>query len=85
MSQDNKFFEDFSKLAGSAMNQAFSSIAELKVNFDAAISHRLDKILADKKLVSREEFEVVKKMAEEARKDCIKLNKIMEANKKGKK
>lgn len=82
---NNNFFEDFTKLAGSAMDTAMHSMADFKAQFDAMVSSRLDSILNEKNLVSREEFEVVKKMAEKARSEQEKLEKkVKELEKKAK-
>jgi BMFP domain-containing protein YqiC len=75
MSKDNKFFEDFVKLAGSAMDTAFNSAAEMKVNFDEMINKKFDSFIQSRNLVTREEFEVVKEMAAKARIEQERLEK----------
>ncbi len=75
MSKDNKFFEDFVKLAGSAMDTAFNSMSDMKNQFEEAVSHKIDEVLKKRNLVTREEFEIVKEMLEKARLEQEKLKK----------
>ena len=39
---NNKLFEDFTKLAGSAMDTAMHSMADAKAQFDALVGQKLD-------------------------------------------
>ena len=83
MPNDNSFFNDFYKLAGSAMNTAFGTAADMKKQFDDMIDSKVNILVAKYKLVSREEFEVVRKMAQTARENQEKLEaKITELEKK---
>jgi BMFP domain-containing protein YqiC len=63
----DKFFEDFYKLAGSAMNTAFGTVADMKTQLEDVIDSKIDAILAKRGVVTAEEFEVVRKMAQAAR------------------
>lgn len=63
MQTSNKFFDDMAKLATGAMGAAHSVKGEMEEHFRAW----LDRQLAGLDLVSREEFEVVREMAEKAR------------------
>jgi BMFP domain-containing protein YqiC len=63
MQSNNKFVDDMAKLATGAMGAAHSVKGEMEGAFRAW----LDKQLASLDLVSREEFEVVRDMAEKAR------------------
>ncbi|MDA0781856.1 MAG: accessory factor UbiK family protein [Rickettsiales bacterium] len=79
MNKENKFFEDFTKLAGSAMDTAFNSFADMKSQFDHAVHEKVDELLKKHDLVSREEFEVVRQMAQKARLEQEKLSKKITA------
>jgi BMFP domain-containing protein YqiC len=85
MPKDNKFFEDMVKLAGSAMDTAFNSAAEMRKYLDDLVNEKLHALLQKQNLVTREEFEVVKEMAEKARLENEKLvKKIAALEKKSK-
>lgn len=78
MSNDNKFFEDFSKLAGSAMNNALGSMSQAKEQFDQMVRHRMEALLDGMNLVTREEFDVMQKMVEKSRTEQEKLEKRLQ-------
>lgn len=63
MQTSNKFFDDLSKLATGAVGAAHSVKGEMEEHFRAW----LDRQLAQMDMVTREEFEVVRDMAEKAR------------------
>ena len=63
MQTTNKFMDDMAKLATGAVGAAHSIKGEMEGAFQAW----LDKQLASMDLVSREEFETVREMAEKAR------------------
>lgn len=63
MQTTNKFMDDMAKLATGAVGAAHSVKGEMEGAFQAW----LDKQLAGLDLVSREEFEIVRDMAEKAR------------------
>jgi len=63
MQTSNKFFDDLSKLATGAVGAAHSVKGEMEEHFRAW----LDRQLAGLDLVTREEFDVVRDMAEKAR------------------
>jgi BMFP domain-containing protein YqiC len=84
MSKDNKFFDDFVKMAGSAMDTAFGAAADMKTNFEQMINSKIDEVLKKHNLVTREEFEVVKAMAAAARDENEKLEKKIKALEKKK-
>lgn len=73
MPKDNKFFEEFSKLAGSAMNTAFGSVADMKAQIEDIVNSKIDAIFAKRGFVTIEEFEIVRKMAQTARQNQEKL------------
>ena len=78
MSNDNKFFEDFSKLAGSAMNNAMGSMSQAKEQFDEMVKHKMEILLDGMDLVTREEFDVVQKMAAKSLTEQKNLEKRLE-------
>jgi len=83
MNKDNKFFEDLTKLAGSAMDTAFNSVADMRSQFDQAAHQKVEELMNKHEIVTREEFEVVKQMAEKARLEQTKLEKkVTELEKK---
>ncbi len=78
MKKDNNFFEDLSKLSGSMMNTAFGTAADIKTQFENAVNAQIDEVLHKRGVVTREEFEVVKKMAEQARLENAELRAKLE-------
>lgn len=73
MSKDNKFFDDLYKIAGSTMNMAFGTVADMKKQFDDMVNSKIDAILAKRGVVSQEEFEVARKMAQTVREKQIEI------------
>lgn len=63
MQTDNKFFDDLAKLGQSAAG----TLHGVKGEIEAMIRARLENILRDMDMVSREEFEVVRDMVKAAR------------------
>lgn len=63
MQTDNKFFDDLAKLGQSAAG----TLHGVKAEWETMIRARLDSILKDMDMVSREEFDVVRDMVKEAR------------------
>lgn len=84
MAKDNKFFEDFIKMAGSAMDTAFHSVNDMKTQFESMVQQRIESYLKKMHMVSREEFEVVKAMAAKAREEQEALQKRLEVLEKKK-
>lgn len=75
MQTSNKFMDDMAKLATGAVGAAHS----VKGEMDAMLRAWLDKQLAGLDLVSREEFETVRAMAEKARMENEDLRAEIEA------
>lgn len=71
MQTSNRLFDDLARVA----NGAVSTLAGLKDELDAMIRHQLERLLADRDTVPREEFEAVKAMAAKARSEQEKLAK----------
>ena len=79
MQTDNKVFDDLSKLAGGAVGALHGVRGEMEQAFRAW----LDRQIATMDLVTREEFDVVKDMAEAARRENEALRAELEALKSG--
>jgi hypothetical protein len=84
MQKENKFFEDFYKLAGSAMNTAFGTVADMKARFEDIVNSKIDEILTKRGFVTAEEFEVLRKMTQALRENQEKLEEEVMALKKKK-
>jgi BMFP domain-containing protein YqiC len=65
MQPGNRFFDDLSKLMTSAMGVAQGA----KVEAETAMKSLLDRWLASRDLVTREEFDAVRAMAQKAREE----------------
>lgn len=63
MQSQKRIFDDIAKVAGGALG----ALGSLKQEIESLVKQRMDRFVADHDLVSREEFEVVKAMASEAR------------------
>ena len=63
MQQGNKFFDDMSKLMTNAMGVAQGA----KTEAETAMKGFIDRWMADRDFVTREEFDAVRTMAQKAR------------------
>lgn len=63
MQTQNRFFDDLARLAGGAAG----ALSGVKSEVEALVRQQFERILGDMELVTREEFEVVRAMAAEAR------------------
>lgn len=63
MMKDSKLFDDLTKMAASAAG----SMVDMKREIEATVHSKIEAYLARTSLVTREEFEVVKEMAQKAR------------------
>tara|TARA_E500000331_G_scaffold67575_1_gene62256 strand:+ start:99 stop:401 length:303 start_codon:yes stop_codon:yes gene_type:complete len=75
MQISNRLLDDLAKVA----NGAVSTLVGVKDEIEVLVRQRVDKLLADADLVPREEFEVVKAMAAEARTEQERLSKRLAA------
>lgn len=66
MEQKNKFFEDVSKIMGSAADATFNSIADMKSGFEHMADAKINEVLLKYNLVTREEFDVVQDLLQKA-------------------
>ncbi|MDA8760168.1 accessory factor UbiK family protein [Amylibacter sp.] len=80
MQTNNKFFDDMSKVMTSAMGVAQGAKEEAETTMKSWI----DRWLADRDFVTREEFDAVKAMAQKAREENIVLSKRLDAFEKKK-
>ena len=78
MQSENKFFDDLSKVASSAMGV----VSGVRDEAENALKARMARLLADMDLVTREEFEVVKEMAVKAREENAALRAELESLKR---
>lgn len=69
MQTQNRILDDLARVAASAVGAVQGARHEVEAAFRA----RLEKMLGDMDLVTREEFEVVKAMAEKAREENERL------------
>jgi BMFP domain-containing protein YqiC len=82
MTGPNRFFDDLSKLMTNAMGVAQGARTEA----ETAIRGWMDRWLADRDFVTREEFDAVRAMAQKAREENEALkarSEALEAKKKG--
>lgn len=78
MQTDKKFFDDLAKLGQSAAG----TLHGMKTEVEALVRSRMEHLLNHMDLVTREEFDVVRDMAKEARAQNAKLEqKIIELEK----
>lgn len=75
MQSRNKFFEDMSQLMTNAMGVAQGA----KDEAENAVKSVMDRWLADRDFVTREEFDAVRAMAQKAREENAALLKRIEA------
>jgi len=75
---DNKFFDDLAKLGQSAAG----TLHGVKGEVESMVRARFEHIFRDMNLVTREEFEVVRDMAQQAREKNLELEKEIAALKK---
>lgn len=80
MQSRNKFFEDMSQLMTNAMGVAQGA----KDEAENAVKSVMDRWLADRDFVTREEFDAVRAMAQKAREENAALLKRIEALEAGK-
>lgn len=69
MQTDNKLFDDLSRLGTSVLG----GLQGVKGEIDGAIKRQLERLLVDMDLVTRDEFEAVRAMAQAAREENERL------------
>ncbi len=74
MQKDSRVFEDISKIVNGAAGVAMDARREL----EAFVGDKIERLVSRGKFVTREEFEVVKAMAEKARAENIALRAELE-------
>lgn len=75
MQKDSRLFEDMARLAGNAAG----TLNDIRHEFEAQVQSKVKQILRDMDVVTREEFDVVKAMAEKAREENEALKARVEA------
>lgn len=78
MQKDSKFFEDIAKMASGAAGAAM----DMRREFEAMMTDKIERLFSRGQFVTREEFEVVKAMAEKARAENERLQAEIETLKK---
>lgn len=67
MAEKSQFIEDITKLAGSAMDTAIHSLADMKKYIEDTIHKKMETLLTAHQFVSREEYQVLRDMVQQAR------------------
>jgi BMFP domain-containing protein YqiC len=75
MQTDNRILDDMAKVASGALG----SLSGLKQEIEVKIQQQLERLLGRMNLVSREEFEAIKEVAQAARAEQIKLERRLSA------
>ena len=75
MQSDNRILDDMAKVATGALG----SLTGLKQEIESKVQQHLERLLGRMNLVSREEFDAMKAVAQEARAEQIKLARRLEA------
>ncbi len=74
MQTDNRFFDDMAKAASGALG----SLTGLRHEIETRVQQQLERLLGRMNLVSREEFEAMKAVAQAAREEQIKLERRLQ-------
>ncbi len=78
MQKDSKLFEDLARMTSGAAG----ALMDMKREIEATIADKLERLVARERFVTRDEFEVVKAMAEKARTENERLAQELEMLKK---
>ena len=78
MQKDSHFFEDLAKMTSGAAG----AMMDMKREFDGMIAEKIGQFMASNQFVTREEFEVVREMAQKAREENEALRAELEKLKK---
>jgi len=65
MQTENRFFDDFARMASGA----FGTMASLKTEFENQVKQQIENLLGRMKLVTREEFDATQAMLTKAREE----------------
>jgi BMFP domain-containing protein YqiC len=74
MQSDNRILDDMAKVATGALG----SLTGLRTEIEARVQQHLERLLGRMNLVSREEFETMKAVAQAAREEQIKLERRLQ-------
>ena len=69
MQSDTRFFDDLARLANGAMG----TLTGMRSEVEALFTQRLERMVSDLNLVTREEFDVVEALAQKAREENAEL------------
>ena len=75
MQKDSRFFEDIAKMASGAAG----SLMDMRRECGAMVGDKIERLVGQGRWVTREEFEVVRAMAEKARSENVALKVEIEA------
>lgn len=75
MQTENRFFDDLARLAGGAMG----ALNGMRTEVEALFQQRLERLVTEMKLITREEFEDVEALAKKAREENAALAERLEA------
>lgn len=75
MQKDNKFFDDFAKLAGGAAG----GLMDVKREMETMVANQIEKLLQKMNLVTKEEFDTVQGMLAKAREEQEEIKKRLDA------
>jgi len=78
MQKDSRLFEDFAKIASGAAG----AVMDMRRELESMIADKIERFFAAGRFVTRDEFEVVKAMAEKARSENEALRAEIEKLKK---
>jgi BMFP domain-containing protein YqiC len=78
MQKDSKLFEDIAKMVSSTAGAAM----DMRREMESMLADKIERFMARERFVTREEFEVVKEMAQKARAENEALRKEIETLKK---
>ena len=81
MEKYNKFLRDITKL----IEKGLFASKDIKKDIEQTVRYKMDNIVSQLNLVSREEFEVQKKLLEKLQKDISKYSKKIKKTKRAKK
>ena len=74
MQSDNRILDDMAKVATGALG----SLTGLRAEIEAKVQQQLERLLGRMNLVSREEFETIKAVAQAAREEQIRLERRLQ-------
>lgn len=74
MQKDSRFFEDLAKITSGAAG----TLMDMRRELEAMVGDAVERLMGRQRFVSREEFEVVRAMAQKAREENAALREALE-------